>query len=432
MSDVILDVQGETTITIDNTDAPIQIEVAEAMWTGTGAMDATVYDPDGDNVVEAADTVPWSGVSGKPSDITNITSLLAAKEDAADKGVANGYAPLDANGKIPMANMPAPTTSKTLVVANDTAKDEISTLTLVAGDRVVVLAAADGSTEGWIWDGASYHKDADTDWANVNVDWANIINKPTSYAATMISLSTANFNRNLTSADDTVQKAIETLDDLVAQSASADMTKAVYDTNNSGVVDAAESVPWAGVTDKPTLGTAAALNVPATGDAAAGEIVKGDDTRLASHDSQYEAILGNPTVDGQVLASTIAGVRSWATPSKGIQVMGVTVNAGSDVPAAGSKGFRPVPADCTLIGWMILSDVAGSIQFDIKRCSYANYPTTVSIVGTETPSMVNSTINKNSTFANWTTQFTAGDLLEFLVVGAETLHKVTLFLIVQS
>jgi hypothetical protein len=36
------------------------------------------------------------------------------------------------------------------------------------------------------------------------------------------------------------------------------------------------------LTGKPTLGTAAALNVPASGNAASGEVVKGDDTRLSS------------------------------------------------------------------------------------------------------------------------------------------------------
>jgi len=325
-------------------------------------------------------------------------------------------------------------------VANDMAKAAIDTGTLVAGDRVVVIAATDGSTEGWIWDGATYHKDSDTDWANVNLDWANIANKPSTFAASIITLDTTNFNRNLTAADDTVQKALETLDELVAQSASADMTKAVYDTDNDGVVDAAETVPWAGVTDKPTLGTAAALDVPATGDATTGQVVKGDDTRLTdartptahNHDTLYEDLLGDPSIDGQILSSSAAGVRSWITPSKGIQVCGVTVNAGSDVPAAGSKGHRPIPVASTLIGWYIVADVAGSVQFDIKKCAYADFPTTTTIVGTETPSMVNSRINKHSSFAGWTTQFAAGDVLEFLIVGAETLHKVTLYLVIQS
>lgn len=32
--------------------------------------------------------------------------LLASKEDKAAKGVANGYAPLDASAKVPTANLP--------------------------------------------------------------------------------------------------------------------------------------------------------------------------------------------------------------------------------------------------------------------------------------------------------------------------------------
>ena len=43
----------------------------------------------------------------------------------------------------------------------------------------------------------------------------------------------------------------------------------------------AGATTWAGITDKPTLGTASPLNVAATGNAAAGEVVKGDDTRLS-------------------------------------------------------------------------------------------------------------------------------------------------------
>lgn len=41
------------------------------------------------------------------------------------------------------------------------------------------------------------------------------------------------------------------LNELRRQMASGDMLKSVYDANNNGIVDAAESVPWAGVTGKP-------------------------------------------------------------------------------------------------------------------------------------------------------------------------------------
>lgn len=44
-----------------------------------------------------------------------------------------------------------------------------------------------------------------------------------------------------------------------------------------------------------------------------------------------EASLGNPTIGGQVLASTTAGVRSWITPGTG----GTVWYSGADVPASG-------------------------------------------------------------------------------------------------
>lgn len=57
---------------------------------------------------------------------------------------------------------------------------------------------------------------------------------------------------------------------------------------------------YADLSGKPTLGTAAALDVPATGNAATGEVVKGDDTRLAdartptAHNQAWSTITGAP------------------------------------------------------------------------------------------------------------------------------------------
>lgn len=43
-----------------------------------------------------------------PIDLDSVPTAadLLLKEDKANKGVANGYAPLDATGKIPVANLP--------------------------------------------------------------------------------------------------------------------------------------------------------------------------------------------------------------------------------------------------------------------------------------------------------------------------------------
>lgn len=58
----------------------------------------------------------------------------------------------------------------------------------------------------------------------------------------------------------------------------------------TGIKSVALSGAYADLTGKPTLGTASALNVPASGDAAAGEVVKGNDTRLTRAPSNGDLI----------------------------------------------------------------------------------------------------------------------------------------------
>ena len=58
-------------------------------------------------------------------------------------------------------------------------------------------------------------------------------------------------------------------------------TKADTAVQPGSLATVATSGAYADLTGKPTLGTASTLNVPATGNAATGEVVKGDDTRLS-------------------------------------------------------------------------------------------------------------------------------------------------------
>ena len=78
------------------------------------------------------------------------------------------------------------------------------------------------------------------------------------------------------------------------------------------------------VSNKPTLGTAAAKNIPASGDAAAGEVVKGDDSRLSdartptTHTHPLSELQQSGATDGQVVTWDNA-TTSWKpkTPSGG-------------------------------------------------------------------------------------------------------------------
>jgi hypothetical protein len=67
---------------------------------------------------------------------------------------------------------------------------------------------------------------------------------------------------------------------LPTSTAGGDMLKSVYDTNNNGIVDTCDTIVSSRVTG---LGTAAVVNVPASGNATATQAVLGNDSRLTDN-----------------------------------------------------------------------------------------------------------------------------------------------------
>lgn len=111
------------------------------------------------------------------SEITsdNVTNALGfTPEDAAKKGQPSGYASLDANAKIPLAQLPDVAKQKTYIVEDPTEREALTDL--VSGDKCFETSTGDS----YIWDGDSWLLMADADWENVNLDWNNIVNKPSS------------------------------------------------------------------------------------------------------------------------------------------------------------------------------------------------------------------------------------------------------------
>lgn len=111
------------------------------------------------------------------SEITsiNVTNALGfTPESTLNKGKANGYAPLDSNIKIPLSILPDIAKQQTYVVG--TLVDRSNLTNLIMGEKCYVTSTGDS----YIWDGDSWEILAKADWENVNLQWTNIVGKPSS------------------------------------------------------------------------------------------------------------------------------------------------------------------------------------------------------------------------------------------------------------
>lgn len=157
------------------------------------------------------------------------------------KGAANGVAPLGADAKIASAYLPAIAIVDVFAVA-----DETEQLALAAQQGDVAVRA--DQSKSYIHNGGI---------AGTMDDWT-LLKTPADAVLSVAGQTGAISKTDLLSAlnvEDGAQKNVQ-----------SDWNALTGD---------------AFILNKPTLGTAAALDVPATGNAASGEAVKGDDTRLS-------------------------------------------------------------------------------------------------------------------------------------------------------
>jgi len=87
----------------------------------------------------------------------------------------------------------------------------------------------------------------------------------------------------------------------------------------------------------------------------------------------------------------------------------------------------------TIASWRILLDASGTIEFDLRKDTYANFPPTApdSIVASAPPETSSAIATESSTLTGWTTALAAGDVIvPHITAGGTDIKKARLELTV--
>jgi hypothetical protein len=111
------------------------------------------------------------------------------------------------------------------------------------------------------------------------------------------------------------------------------------------------------------------------------------------------------------------------------EVLSLFIDASPEDITTGIKSHRVIPYNSEILEWYILSNQTGSIEFDIKKSSFLNYPSTSSIIGTEEdyPKLVSQDKNLNIGVSGWS-NLNAGDVLEYVINSNTGIQSVELYL----
>lgn len=129
---------------------------------------------------------------------------------------------------------------------------------------------------------------------------------------------------------------------------------------------------------------------------------------------------------GQVLTNN-SGALAFQSRTAAISYV---IDGVGNIPSTGAYGQLNIPFACTLTGWVLTADASGSAVIDVLRSTYAGFPTTSSIAGTDKPTL--SSVQKNENLgplSSWgSTALSAGDQLQFNLNSVTTCKRLNLTL----
>lgn len=107
------------------------------------------------------------------------------------------------------------------------------------------------------------------------------------------------------------------------------------------------------------------------------------------------------------------------------------IDGGGAAITTGAKGDLQIPFACSIVGWTLLADQAGSIVVEISKASFSNWPTASAITASAKPTLSGAQKATSTTLTGWTTDIIDADVLRISVNSAATVQRVTLSLRVR-
>lgn len=116
---------------------------------------------------------------------------------------------------------------------------------------------------------------------------------------------------------------------------------------------------------------------------------------------QTNSIIDRSTGDGR-----------YSQTKTGAVVIRMENEASGGLVLTGSKGYFRIPYAHTLTGWTFLTDQNTTAVIDLKKATYANFPSTSTIAGSAKPSLTAARKGTSTTLTGWTTAGVATDIYE--------------------
>lgn len=131
--------------------------------------------------------------------------------------------------------------------------------------------------------------------------------------------------------------------------------------------------------------------------------------------------------DGDLLTYDSASSR-WKNkqPSRTAAIK-FTIDGGGSVPTTGVYGQISLPYACTITGWNLTGDAAGSAVIDVLRSTGGAFPTTASIAGTDKPTLSSAQRAHDTALSGWgSTALSLYDEVQISLASVTTIKRLDL------